>query len=85
MVRYLYPLDTDMVARLRLDEDAARYGREDARVLDGTFDVRAYADELACQQLDGREDVTDDKEEYRARFVDAYTSAFLTERSECEV
>lgn len=84
MTYYTYRLETDMAARLRLDEDAEREGYEDARILTEPFDVTAHANELVDYELGGNEFVADDHEEYRARFIAAYVKAFLAERKEME-
>jgi hypothetical protein len=83
MTHYTFPVGTDQAARINLDTFAATQGSEDARELDGEFDVAAYANTLVDQALENEEQ-TDDPEEYRARFVDAYVKAFQEARQEIQ-
>jgi len=78
---FTYPLTTDQASRINLDEHAANVARRDARELDGEFDLEGHANSLVDQALED-EAKTDDPEEYRARFVKAYTVAFRKERLE---
>ena len=71
----LYHLKSSQSDRINLDEFAAQRGREDASQLEGGFDVTAYANQIVDESLEN-EELTDDPEEYRARFVDAYVKAF---------
>ena len=75
-----FAVGSNMADRINLDQFAASQGREDARELDGEFDVAQYANSLVDQALED-EDLTDDPAEYRARFVDAYTKAFQEARN----
>lgn len=71
----LYYLKSNQSDRINLDEFAATRGREDAMELGGDFDVTAYANQLVDESLEN-EELTDDPEEFRTRFVDAYIEAF---------
>lgn len=79
MTTYTFPVGSDQAARINLDEHAAQCGTRDARELEGEFDIQAYANELVDQALEN-EELTDDPEEYRARFVGAYVKAFQETR-----
>lgn len=88
MSRYTYPVGSDMAARINLDEQAARDGYWDAHELVGEFTpeaLREYANslvDLAFEQREDSETLTDDPEEYRARYVNAYMQSFLKTRKE---
>jgi hypothetical protein len=77
---YTYPVGADQAASINLDQKAATDGYEDARehypdgVLEGEG-LKAYAESLVDEALDNQ-DLTDDPEEYRARYVDAYCKAY---------
>lgn len=77
---YTYPVGSDQAARANLDQKAATDGYEDARehypdgILEGES-LKAYASSLVDEALEN-EDLTDDPEEYRARYVDAYCKAY---------
>jgi hypothetical protein len=80
---YTFPVGSDQAARINLDEFADIRGYEDARMLEGEFDVEAYANSLVDQALENEEQ-TDDPEEYRCRFVASYVKAFHEERKNQE-
>jgi len=69
-----------MADRLNLDEFASSRGYEDARILEGEFDIEQYAHSLVDLSLDEDDQLTDDPEEFRLRFVDSYVKAFLEGR-----
>lgn len=80
---YTYPVGSDQAARINLDQKAASDGYEDARehspdgVLEGEA-LKAYAESLVDEALDNQ-DLTDNPEEYRSRYVDAYYKAYTSE------
>lgn len=77
---YTYPIGADQAARINLDQKAATDGYEDARehypdgVLDGES-LKAYVENLVDEALENQ-DLTDDPEEYRARYTVAYCKAY---------
>lgn len=78
---YNYALTTNQAHRINLDEKAANDGYDDANqhYPDGVLigkDLTDHANSLVDLALDYVEDLTDDPEEYRARYVDAYCSAY---------
>jgi hypothetical protein len=72
---YTWPLSTSQTSRLNLDSHAARCGEEDARMLEGEFDVLKHANRIVDDMLED-EECTDDPDELRARFVDSYVASF---------
>lgn len=83
-----YYLKTSMSDRLNLDRAAWNNGYEDARIhfaegvhIEGEESIREFATTLAQEYLDWHEegDITDDPEEYIARFVDSYTVGYMNE------
>lgn len=85
---YTYALTTSMAARINLDNHAEINGYEDAHAHfpDGVLSGDAlitYAHELVDTALEeGEETLTDDPDEYRARYVDAYCTAYNGEIAE---
>lgn len=80
---YTYTLTTNQAHRINLDEKASNDGYDDARqhypdpntVLTGR-DLTDHANSLVDLALDYVDDLTDDPEEYRARYVDAYCKSY---------
>lgn len=77
---YTYALKSSMSDRSSLDEKAARDGAEDARqhypdvLQEGT--LKRHVVWLCEQALEQDETLTDDPEEYQARYHDAYIKAY---------
>lgn len=88
MPYYTWPVGSDITARVNLDEQAARDGYWDAHELDGEFTQEAltrYANhpvDLTFEQHTHPETLTDDLEEYRVRYVNAYVQSFLKTRKD---
>jgi|SRR5579859_1704760 len=78
---YTYALETSISARANLDEKSASDAWEDARghypgaVITGK-ELEAHANSLVDLALEQNDDLTDDPEEYRARYVQSYCKAY---------
>jgi hypothetical protein len=77
---YKYPLTTSQQALSLLDDSAGFDGYEDANTdYPHTMlsdDLKARANGYVNTALEVVEDLTDNPEEYRARYVDAYCTAY---------
>ncbi len=78
---YKYPLTTSQEARSNLDHKAANDGYDDATADFSCYvvlpdNVREQANNHVNTALDTIENLTDDPEEYRARYVAAYSKAY---------
>lgn len=78
---YTYSLTLDQAARINLDTFASQAGSTDAKELEGPIDLASHVNILVDEALEN-ENQTDDPDEYRMRFVDAYTKAFMKTRIE---
>lgn len=83
-----YNLSSNQAHRINLDEKVGRDADDDAHahfpdgVIEGNDTLKTYAHKLvdfAFEEQENVADLTDDKEEYRARYVDAYVKSYQKE------